>query len=268
MNFMGSKNRIASEILEVILKDRVEGQVYVEPFVGGCNSIDKVDGSRIGSDINPYLIAMWRGLQFGLEKPMEIPREQYVMYRNKFNSLKVEDIRFLSSVVNYPVDIFGCDKRFVRQRTKDLITFRELFLIGWVGFMASFNGRFYDGGYSGKTETRDYVDEQIRNTLAQLPLIKDVVFYAGSYDEIFPIQNSIIYCDIPYQNTKQYSYSNKFDYDKFWDWVREKSEHHQVFVSEYTAPTDFEVVWEKKVTNSMHPTKTKRTTEKLYKLKK
>jgi DNA adenine methylase len=28
----------------------------VEPFVGGANMIDKVNGKRIGADINPYLI--------------------------------------------------------------------------------------------------------------------------------------------------------------------------------------------------------------------
>ena len=37
MKYMGSKNRIAKYILPIILKDRKEGQWYVEPFVGGAN---------------------------------------------------------------------------------------------------------------------------------------------------------------------------------------------------------------------------------------
>ena len=37
MKYMGSKNRIAKYILPIILKDRLEGQWYVEPFCGGCN---------------------------------------------------------------------------------------------------------------------------------------------------------------------------------------------------------------------------------------
>lgn len=53
MKYMGSKNRIAKYILPIILKDRKECQWYVEPFVGGCNTIDKVVGNRIGSDIHP-----------------------------------------------------------------------------------------------------------------------------------------------------------------------------------------------------------------------
>ena len=56
MKYMGSKNRLAKELLPIILKDRKQGQWYVEPFVGGANMIDKVDGNRIGSDNNKYLI--------------------------------------------------------------------------------------------------------------------------------------------------------------------------------------------------------------------
>jgi len=55
MKYMGSKNRIAKEILPIMLKERNQ-RTWVEPFVGGANLIDKVDGKRIGADINPYLI--------------------------------------------------------------------------------------------------------------------------------------------------------------------------------------------------------------------
>ena len=49
MKYMGSKARHAKEMLPIILKDRKEGQWYVEPFVGGCNMIDKVNGNRLES---------------------------------------------------------------------------------------------------------------------------------------------------------------------------------------------------------------------------
>ena len=35
MKYLGSKNKIAKYILPIILKDRTEGQYYVEPFMGG-----------------------------------------------------------------------------------------------------------------------------------------------------------------------------------------------------------------------------------------
>ena len=50
MKYMGSKSRIAKDILPIMLKNRRKDQYYVELFVGGCNSIDKVDGLRIGND--------------------------------------------------------------------------------------------------------------------------------------------------------------------------------------------------------------------------
>ena len=59
MKYMGSKARHAKEILPIILSTRKEDQWYVEPFVGGANVIDKVDGKRIGADINEPLIGMW-----------------------------------------------------------------------------------------------------------------------------------------------------------------------------------------------------------------
>ena len=235
---MGSKNRIAKFILPIILKDREEGQYYVEPFVGGCNIIDKVDGLRIGSDKNKYLIAMWKGLQEERERPHHIPREIYVESRTEYNNKSNE---------NY-----------------------DDFMIGWIGWMASFNGRFYDGGYSGheagKTK-RDYISEQIRNTEKQIENIKGIQFYSCSYDELEIPSNSIIYCDIPYKDTKQYSTSKDFDHNNFWEWCRQmNNEGHKVFISEYQAPDDFDCVWEKEVTNSMNTSKTYKPTEKLFTL--
>src|SRR5574344_764072 len=137
MKYMGSKNRIAKEILPIILKDRKENQLYVEPFCGGLGTFDKVSGNRIANDKNKYLIAMWKGLQDNRERPNKIPKDIYSLARTDFNK--------------------SCNDNF------------DDFLIGWIGFMASFNGRFFDGGYSGVTEKRNYIKEQIKNTEKQIP---------------------------------------------------------------------------------------------------
>jgi DNA adenine methylase len=81
--------------------------------------------------------------------------------------------------------------------------------------MGSFNGKFFDGGYSGKTDKRDYVDEQIRNTLKQVEFLKDAIFLCNDYSYLDVPDNSIIYCDIPYKNTTQYATSKNFNYDNF-----------------------------------------------------
>ena len=234
---MGSKNRIAKEILPIILKERNENQWYVEPFCGGLGTFDKVDGNRIGADKNKYLIAMWKGLQENREKPMQITKQLYSKARIEFNN--------------------GTNIEF------------DDFNIGWIGWMGSYNGRFFDGGYSGhdvgKTN-RNYIDEQIRNTLKQVELLKSAIFKSGDYFDLNIPENSIVYCDIPYKNTKQYSTSKDFDYDKFYEWCREMTRKgHTVFVSEYQAPNDFECIWSGKINSYMKAGRSEIVTEKLFK---
>ena len=234
---MGSKNRIAKYLLPIILKDRKEDQWYVEPFVGGANIIDKVDGNRIGADKNEFLIEMWKGLQENKSRPYKIEKDLYSKARDYFN--------------------------------KSDYSIFDKFMVGWIGWMGSYNGRFFDGGYSGHcVGKRDYIREQIKNTEAQIENIKNIEFIVSDYLDLKIPKNSIIYCDIPYNNTKQYLASKDFNHNEFWDWCREKSkEGHQVFVSEYNAPEDFECIWEMEVTNSMNTTKTYKPTEKLFKYK-
>lgn len=260
MKYMGSKNKIQAEILPIILEDIDKFEFYIEPFCGGLGTMDKVPDTikKIANDYNPFLIAMWKGLQMGLDKPMEIPKTLYDEYRNKFNLLKnhYNNVRY---VVNEPIN------KAWDSSIED--KFKEYFLIGWIGYMGSFNGRFYDGGYSGKTATRDYVNEQIKNTLKQVPLLTNIRFTTYDYKELTYPRNSIVYCDIPYSDTKQYSFSKDFDYKKFWNWtfVMKKCGYN-IFVSEYKAPDNFKCVWSRTVTNSLNTTKTYKPVEKLFTL--
>ena len=58
----------------------------------------------------------------------------------------------------------------------------------------------------------------------------------------------------PYAGTKTYTYANvsKMDYEHFWNWIREISKNNSVFVSEQTAPEDFEVIWQQKAIRTMN----------------
>ena len=240
MKYMGSKNRIAKYILPLILENRVQGQCYVEPFCGGLGTMDKVSGNRVASDKNKYLIAMWKGLQENRERPYQISKELYSRARTEYNN-------------------------------KTNIEFDD-FMIGWIGWMGSYNGRFFDGGYSGHCagrSKRDYISEQIRNTEKQLDKISGIDFRSCDYTELEVPNESIIYCDIPYKGTKQYATSKNFDHDLFWDWCMGMVVlGHQVFISEYEAPKDFKCIWQMPVTNSMNPTKTYKTTERLFRCSK
>ncbi len=230
MKYMGSKNRHAKHILPIILGGRRDGQFYVEPFVGGFNTMDKVDGPRIAGDSHYYLIELFRAIRSGWIPPDFITEEQY------------EDIRTNSGKY-------------------------EPQLVGFVGFGCSYSGKWFGGyarGNDNRGNPRNYADESRRNLLAQAPKLKDVIILRSHYFDLPIPKNSIVYCDPPYENTTKYKHG--FDHKEFWCWVRNLvSKNHTVFVSEYNAPPDFECVWSKEVNNTLvKDTGSKKGVERLF----
>lgn len=226
MKYMGSKARIAKHILPIILKDRKEGQWYVEPFVGGANMIDKVDGNRIGCDSNQYLIALLQHLQAGWKPDIEPTKENYN--------------RIMSNKRDYSDQV-----------------------VGYFGFLFSFGAKFFGGFVETKSE-RDRIGESIRNGEKTGKAIQGITFACCSYDNQTYPKESIIYCDPPYANTTKYK--DDFDHEKFWQWCRDKAkEGHQVFISEYNAPNDFVCVWQQELNVSVAKSgKHKKAIEKLF----
>ena len=232
MKYMGSKNRIAKHILPIMLAERKPDQWWVEPFVGGANMIDKVEGKRIGSDINPYLI---KALELIRDNPENIPRNNKEYTKEMYEQAKLTDL-------SNPVDCFAM-------------------------FQYSF-GCIFKGSWAQNKRGTDYVKECVRNVLKQSENIQGVKFICSSYDELDIPEKSIVYCDIPYEGTIKYAHINNFDYSAFWQWCRNKTkEGHTVFISEYNAPNDFDCVWHGKIKNNMGDN-SKNAVEKLFRGKK
>lgn len=228
MVYMGSKNRIAKELIPIITKDLKPNQWYVEPFVGGANMIDKIEHPyKLGADNNKYLIALLEAVQNGQELPENINKDEYIAVKTNKD--------------NYPD-----------------------WYVGFVGFVCSFRGKFF-GGYSGYYTTktgiqRNYIKERINNILKQN--LDGIKLVCSSYDALDIPANSIIYCDPPYNGTTKYK--DSFDSDAFWQWCRDKAkEGHTVYVSEYNAPEDFKCIWEKQINSNLGGT-SKTATEKLF----
>lgn len=233
MKYMGSKARHAKHILPIILEGRKEGQWYVEPFVGGANVIDKVDGNRIGSDLNEYVIALWQAVSEGWTPPEFVSEEQYQELRD--------------------------------DKAVDALT-------GYVGFAMSFGGKFFGGYRRDKAGTKGCIENmQTQSRRSYNSLVKQsesligVKFVCDSYNNLSIPPNSIIYCDPPYANTTGYV-TGGFDHGAFWKWCDEKVEEgHAVFVSEYNAPEHWECVWSKEVNNTLvKDTGSKKGVEKLF----
>lgn len=229
MKYMGSKARHAKDILPIILAERKPNQLYVEPFVGGANVIDKVEGRRIGSDVHEYLIAMWDAVSKGWIPPAVITEDDY-------NAIK-----------------------------KDKQSFPREF-VGYVGFAMSYGGKWFGGWRRDSIGKRDYVEESRKNAEKQFPNLRGVIFKHTSYDELRLDEQCIIYCDPPYKGTTKYK--DDFNHEKFYDWCRKmKKDGHTIFVSEYEMPEDFICVWQKEVTSSLtKDTGSKKAVEKLFTL--
>lgn len=248
MKYMGSKSRIAKFIVPIIQQyiDDNNTTQYIEPFVGGANVIDKIEcKSKIGTDLNKYLIALLNRVQNDLPLYNEITRETYNLCRSYYHC-EIYEPQF------------------------------EDWEIGNIGFLASYNGRWFDGGYakSGYEKTkngeryRDYYREAKNNLLNQAanPLFKDCHFECMDYREYLNknIEDALIYADPPYQNTKQYSNATKFDYLEFWECCREISKRNIVIISGLNAPPDFKCIWQHQVSRSIKATDERTETEKLF----
>lgn len=244
MKYMGSKSRIAKYIVpqlqNIINENKIES--FYDIFCGGCNIIDKIIcDKKIASDNNKYLIAL-------------------------LNEVKTNEAENLPKEVSK--DFY--DK--IREDYKQGGNTYSDWLIGAVGFLASYNGRFFDGGYAKpsyeKTKNgeryRDYYQESKRNLIKQLPLIKTIDTIAFKDYRELEVSDSLIYCDIPYKNTKQYNTSKNFNHKEFWDWVRKQSEKNFVVVSELEAPEDFICIWQKDTPRSINAKAKTKATEKIF----
>ena len=74
----------------------------------------------------------------------------------------------------------------------------------------------------------------------------NISFSSDSYENVkidTPIEETIIYCDPPYFNTTDYKNEAAFDSMKFFKWAEQCP--YSVFVSEYYAPSNLSVIFEK-----------------------
>jgi DNA adenine methylase len=246
MNYFGSKSRQAKYIVPIIQKYIKDYRIstYFEPFVGGANIIDKIECKRkYGSDINKYIIALFQHLQNGGTLKESYTKEIYDKAR----------------VAWYKDNV---DKEF------------EDWEIGAIGWLCSYNGRGFDGGWgyeamqtksNGQVVKREFYKERKNNLLKQSaqPLWRDIHFGVGDYRDYY-CNGCVVYCDPPYKGTKQFANSVKFDHEEFWNIMRDWSKRNIVLISEQEAPDDFVCIWEKEVARTVIPKAIPKSIEKLF----
>lgn len=257
MRYCGSKKRFAKDIVPILMGSiKDENTLFVDMCCGGCSIVSEVPHTKKWAiDYNKYVIALWNKLKQnvingypGDNIPYEITEEQY-------NSIKE---CYLNNDIRWPD-----------------------YIIGYVGNALSYGSSWFNGfvrtNYNKrnkKGEPENHCHEAYNGLMKQIRNFKHMdttEFFYGSYDVFDFPEHSVIYVDPPYSFTKKYE--SDFDTDKFWNWVRKMSiMGHEVFVSEYTAPSDFKCIWQKEKKDGMATTKrgVKQNIkiEKLWKIKK
>lgn len=200
MQYLGGKSKIAKKLVEFLEKNRKKDQLYVEPFLGGCNILPLISGKRIGAEINQDLVMLYNAVQNGWLPPTSISENEYKELKNAKSSA----------------------------------------LRGFAGVACSFSGKWF-GGYA-RSGDRNYALNGYNGLKKMAIKIEDATIINSSYEQLEIPDGSMVYCDPPYANTTEYK--NKFDTEAFWRWARKLSKSCDVYISEYTAPNDFECVWE------------------------
>ena len=230
---MGSKARFAKHIAPIVNSalGNSSGLIY-EPFCGGCNLTTHFKGKVIANDINENLIELFKEAIGGRAFPTYVSREMY-------NEAKKGQL--------------------------------DRALTAYIGFCASYNGRYFEG-YVGNNhpiangKIRNYQQEAIKNflnTVEGLRALESLELTSVPYYEMEIENNSVVYCDPPYMDSKGYE-TGAFDHKKFWGWANTVAHNSVVFVSEYeTLSESFIPVWEAETKTTIGRTK-KKATEKLF----
>jgi site-specific DNA-adenine methylase len=225
--YHGGKQRIGKQLAEVIVDESIdiaeeggfEIKGYCEPFCGMLGvyrhipelfeeeGFDELD--YLAGDANKSVIKMWQAAQQGWKPPTKCTKVQ-------FNKIK---------------------------RSKSPTAEK-----GFVGHACTYRGVFLDAYF-------DHSTSKIRGNRERVIAIAhdmgDVKFSAGTYDRYSHLKGYIIYCDPPYADTDcRYfdgeGYFDRLDFDTktFWQWVKMMAQDNIVFVSEYRAPKDVDMVWQ------------------------
>ena len=230
MRYMGGKSRISKQIAEVLNSAIDKGTPFVSLFCGSCAIESKVQADvKILNDKHPYLIAMWQALQNGWMPPDVVTKEEY--YRVKAN------------MDENPA------------------------LTGFVGFGCSFGGKWW-GGYAKDKRGDDYCGQAKRGLFKDLPGVQSAIFTCLDYHDVEIPDDAIVYCDPPYANTTGYTVG-QFDTNEFWDYMRQLSKRCDVYISEESAPDDFECIWSKEKVRTLEKSDNvgRVKVEKLFKYK-
>ena len=290
--YMGSKNKIAIDLLREMLKVKPRAKYFYDLFGGGGSM--SFTASQIGlkthynelqTSLVKFIDYIFNRLEKGLKGQYGIFPDDFYKFidRKEFMKLKDEDsikgqfARIVYSFGNNQRDYLFGDIEKTKHLAHDVVMFRcekslkELNglldtdiktsnLLTWSERRLDFMKQVKDRKY------KELERLQQMEQLLQLERLQPIFTTSNlSYKEVkinTPIDETIIYLDPPYRNTGKYIEGKDFDYKELDQWFLDNK--YTCFMSEYNAP--HKVLFEIDKLSSMDNTKEKKKVvkEKLY----
>lgn len=207
MRYVGGKHRIAKWVAAhlLVLNSKSPRTRYLEPFVGSgaiYMEMARHFSGRTIADVHPDLILLYQALAEGWKPPTFVSREDYVRLKQEPPSA----------------------------------------LRGFVGFGASFSGKWF-GGYVDvawdsyhQRWRKCYAEAAARSLDKLIPHLAGTAIVCADYRSFTPGHDDFVYCDPPYKDTQ--GYGIPFDHDAFWTTMDAWSAAGAlVVVSESVAPS-------------------------------
>ena len=221
MIYQGSKSRLAKYIIPIINKIIEDNEI--DTFVDACCG----GGNVISNPKYPIVCAN----KIGYDKNTYL-----IALINKFKH-------------DTPEFVEVSEEEY--KKVRDDFSAYEDWYVGYVGFFATFAGAFFNG--YGREKDKSRVKMCYNNIMNQKPAFENVIFKEEDFFNI-NCKDALIYIDPPYKNSKKFKVA--FDYNGFWDKVKELSKHNIVLVSEQTLPDDvqYDILFEKPLKMTMSTT--------------
>lgn len=277
MPYMGSKNRIAKWIIDNL----PPAEHFYDLFGGGgavshCALLSGKYKYVHYNELNPLIVKA-----FTMAVNGEFKNENRWISREDFNRLKDTDpyvalcFSFGNRCTSYA---YGKEIEPLKKAVHYAICFNDFRLLKELGINI-------DENLNGRTKIEKSVKVFLKlnnhlqlehlqrlerlqtlerlEQLQNLDISTEVKITNLDYRDVEIEKDSIIYCDIPYNNCEKYV-NNDFNHDDFYDWARKQN---NIFISEYNMPDDFKVVGERNIKSILSATSNDKTvTEKLFTL--
>ena len=262
--YMGSKNTIAHIIIDML----PSADNFYDLFCGGCsithcamlskkwkniyfNDIDKempqlfLDSIRgkykkekrwisredfkKEKDSSAYIRCVWsfgnKGTQYLYGKEIE-PYKKAYWYAVMFDDYSL----FWNLGVNIP-KIKAKNYKEKRLKIKQELNKRVKNIKNQLKISVKYSNEQYENSVALERLER----LQSLQSLEALERLQSLQMFTKSYDEVPIKENSIVYCDIPYENTAEYV-NDGFNHKKFYDWAYNQKE--LVIISSYEVSDD------------------------------